>query len=848
MPAFPKTEVSARCILAAVFLLLPWLNGGADPFTRPLFYGLLAISWLLVLLGLRKAPQRRKLPILILPLGLGLLLGIVHLLPLFPGQAGGWSTSAVRLRQSMSGEDIAAWVPHTLNPTETRSQLAAMIAATTVFLAAFELFGKTRACHRFLALMAVNGGFVALYGIGQHFTWSGKLFNLLRVPENHTTFGPFVYHNLAGAFLVMCLPMVYCLYGPPQRRRLKDPPGKGWHAQVVVGFLAWVADLDGRRLTAMAAATFISAAIVASLSRGALLSALIAGAILLPMHLWRRGSRQIPFAVASVILLGLLSLCFVGLDRIVASRVQTLGDVEQLIVRENRLQVWKDSLPLTGDFTWFGTGWGGFSLTYPLYQSQELAHWWTHAHNQYLEAMVDGGLVGVTLLLATVVGALAGTLCLMRSERQEVRALGTISLFVIASQAFHATVDYCLYLPAVYGIVALIGGMVFAQLMTRRNVPAWGSLTVPSSLVRILYLGMLVALLWGVGDAVGDARLQLALASINWQEQPQQPGWDDHIHALEAALAIKDSHLGQEALAELCVRRYELEAAERLRNELGAPDISAEIRSWSTLAALHQRVSRLTATNSQLAALLKADPTIRHNLGSSLRHLQQTIRISPLLPHAHIRACELAFLRAEPPETMTDHLAIARRLGRADSDVLYEAGLVYFRAGHDDQACSAWKACLAVSDLHLTNIAAVAGPKIGLPQLFDRVLPQRTPAVLLEIALRLPAGKEAVRESLIEEAQRGFTESDISDAERHHYVSLLQQAQGLRTSAIDQLRAAVRLAPENVDWRTALARLLLEDGQLQQARLQALICYRLAPTNKHYQLVRQIERQSRHRT
>ena len=96
------------------------------------------------------------------------------------------------------------------------------------------------------------------------------------------------------------------------------------------------------------------------------------------------------------------------------------------------------------------TGLSTFEHAFPLAQPPELTNLtWTHAHNDYLELLVTGGVVAALLL---VVGVLLVLLRLWRvffeSERSETRAAALAALGALISVGLHEIFDFGLVMPA----------------------------------------------------------------------------------------------------------------------------------------------------------------------------------------------------------------------------------------------------------------------------------------------------------------------------------------------------------------------------------------------------------------
>ena len=107
------------------------------------------------------------------------------------------------------------------------------------------------------------------------------------------------------------------------------------------------------------------------------------------------------------------------------SLVSTLSDEAVSITSSftgERIVVWKDTVSMVAAFPVAGSGYGTFASAYPLFRSPEVRKYNAHAHNDPLQALAEGGIVGALLRqarleadlsqkeLAEVLGCSAGRL------------------------------------------------------------------------------------------------------------------------------------------------------------------------------------------------------------------------------------------------------------------------------------------------------------------------------------------------------------------------------------------------------------------------------------------------------
>ncbi len=130
--------------------------------------------------------------------------------------------------------------------------------------------------------------------------------------------------------------------------------------------------------------------------------------------------------------------------------VTKIGSINSYAAEKgNRPILWRNSLGIFRDHPLLGTGMGGFVTAYPHYETDAQDLITEHAHNDYVEALTETGLLGGLLILATLVlffrvafGNLAAQLRHEAGWMQMGAAVSCCGLLV------HSFVDFNLHIPA----------------------------------------------------------------------------------------------------------------------------------------------------------------------------------------------------------------------------------------------------------------------------------------------------------------------------------------------------------------------------------------------------------------
>jgi O-antigen ligase len=180
---------------------------------------------------------------------------------------------------------------------------------------------------------------------------------------------------------------------------------------------------------AAAVVMVIVASLVASRSRGGVCA--FAGATV-AMALAAGRKRT---GLALVLLVG-LGVAWIGLGGV-------LEAFEVRGIRGSRLDLWRDMLPMVPQFPVFGAGWNAFGTAYRWYQTVWRTDWIGEAHNDYLQALLDGGVLGLALVAALVALVLRAALSRARRSPVELGVFGALVGF-----ALHEIVDFGGQIPA----------------------------------------------------------------------------------------------------------------------------------------------------------------------------------------------------------------------------------------------------------------------------------------------------------------------------------------------------------------------------------------------------------------
>jgi O-antigen ligase len=431
-------------VLVAVALGSPWAFGSVDPLPRFLVV-LVASSACALAAAWSAARGGVPLPgVPLWPLMALLALGALQLVPLpppllrlvSPGSAVVWYPDVGAARAVLGG----GWRPISLDPAAAVQGLLLALGLVGLGLLAVGALVRHGPARRAAAALVLGAAALAIYGILARSRFGPLLYGRITVPTV-SPFGPFVSKNHFAGYVgpAALLTLGLCL-GLAGRARGTDWTRDRSAAGVVLALVAAVA---------MAIALFVSH------SRGGALAALSGGlAFGALVYTTRRGARTLaPAAVVALVLVGLMDLALPDETR---TRVTTLEG------SSFRLDTWRDGLRLSARSPIFGHGFAAFADAYPRLKRGHGTIRVEHAENEYVELLVEGGLVALGLaLLAFLLPARRVVDALARGDPlRSGLAIGALSGLV--ALAAHSLVDFNLRLPSNAALAALLAAFAAA--------------------------------------------------------------------------------------------------------------------------------------------------------------------------------------------------------------------------------------------------------------------------------------------------------------------------------------------------------------------------------------------------
>lgn len=429
MSEFLNKAIAVGMLVAVIFTALAF--GSNEPWSVGLFQ--LMITLLLLLWIIKSVADRRVkiiVPALALPIAGLFVLGLA--------QSIAYTGSDGQIR-SLS-MDVEA----------TRGATLMLFFLLASFIIVRNFFVTRERLGAMANVLIVYGLAMSVFALMQYFTWDGRIYWTRPTPWG-IAFGPFVNRNHYAGYMEMLAPLPLALILARGVRK------ESW---VFYGF----------------AAAIMSISVFVSLSRGGMVSVIAGTAFVVVMSSRlvrkRREARMndeskgakryvidpppsrlkkaaTVFALALAIVAGIFWIGAEGLiNRASQSIDQMKGGDDQQAALFARQEIWKDTLKMFKASPVLGVGLGAYETVFPIYARHDGMFVVNYAHNDYLQALSDGGIVGFVLALLFLVLLFRAVARSMKGSDPMLAGLALGCGAGVFSLLVHSMFDFNLQIPS----------------------------------------------------------------------------------------------------------------------------------------------------------------------------------------------------------------------------------------------------------------------------------------------------------------------------------------------------------------------------------------------------------------
>jgi O-antigen ligase len=433
--------------LVALFFLICLFSGGnlLPTDQRMLVLSLLSLGFLVpALFRLRRGFPSRSAVFVSILLALSIGLMFLQLVPLPPSV---WHLFPGRqfLANGLESVDLAqSWMPLSLSPLLTRQDILSILPACAGFTAVLSL-APTR--YRDVAIAVMLAALICvLVALAQKFQGPNGYFNFYDHKVIVLATGFFANRNILAAQLYSTIPLIVALIVHNFQNRNYPP-----RLFMVFGGVLILVMIAGIGATGSRTGTILGMV-------GVFLSLLLFRNALV----WfKPGTLSLPTIIGSFLFLVVFAqLCFIALLR--------LANADN--VTELRPEIYATSLEAVKSFFPIGSGFGSFVPVYALFERPEklLDVYINHAHNDWIELILEGGLAMALILAAGLICFVGTSFSLFRNASTEV--ISKAAAISAGLLLIHSAIEYPIRAPAIMALFGIFGGMMCnARLAPKRN-------------------------------------------------------------------------------------------------------------------------------------------------------------------------------------------------------------------------------------------------------------------------------------------------------------------------------------------------------------------------------------------
>ena len=595
-----------------------------------------------------------------------------------------------------NGESLPQWSTITLAPRETMRQLGFLMCGWLLLVAARHVVARDGGTRRLAVVVAGLGLVMAAFALLQYFAGNGLYYWVYESPvqdTNNGTKGPFINTNHFAGFCVQTLPAtLWLLLGGLDQRSERGR------------------SVDRRRdwaIRGLAAASLLAllAAIAFSGSRAGLLGIGVAGGTWFLLH--RGGKLSAAALVSGVMVLTLgaaavLTLVGDSLESEIESNVQSLAttDIEQLDQRGGRRIIWGLTLEGIESTPIVGSGLGSHATYYrQFWTGTSTAKLYSHVENGPLQATLETGLVGASLLLVAIglIGWAAARLIRQASpsEATNSQPLAAVPVAMLMANLVHAMSDFVWHTPGCMVLVLLAAAMVSTDRRAAKSGDGRSDSELRPARPGRCFASAVVLL--AVIAAAGWAALPNTVASLraerSWtrfiKAMQVSPRDNPEIHdlRLRAVRAAATANPGSAAIlsrdARALLAAFDRKQQEQHKMELSAIREAVRAGGFESVEQVREWLLKdgVAGENIQLVAAARIQA-------------RRSLELLPLQPPLYTLLAKTNFLDVVSDDAEVDLPLLEQGLAVSptESATHYELGLERMRLGNFEAAMEHWQA------------------------------------------------------------------------------------------------------------------------------------------------------------
>jgi len=417
-----------------------------------------------------------------------------------------------------------------------RAEILHLLVYAMLFFVTLNNLHKSEWTQLTLYVLVFTGAIIAIYGIVQVIAGLDHVWHFTR-PEQYSGrgSGTFINPNHFAGFLGMLVPpcLAAVLSG-----RISQP------MRILLGY----------------SALMLLGGVAMSMSRGGWVSTSLGLAAVVGVFSWRKQFRMRGILL-TCIMFGLTGTFLLKSD-FAQDRLRNVNKPGTVSHVGSRVELWGAAAAVWQEEKLLGVGPGHFDHRFPAHRPERLQSRPVRVHNDYLNTLVDWGIVGMLLgglMLGTMIsGIIKSWKYSQRTSSNLSAKTSNRSAFVLGSTvglgsiALHSFVDFNLHIPSNAMLAATLAGLLTAYIRFATE-QYWVAIRMPMKLLLTVAIGSVAVLL--ITQALGQAQEQARLKASHSVES-----FTEQVKNLEQAFAIEPNNFETAGLLGEIHRRHAAES------------------------------------------------------------------------------------------------------------------------------------------------------------------------------------------------------------------------------------------------------------------------------------------------
>ena len=551
-----------------------------------------------------------------------------------------------------------------------------------------------------------------------------------------------------------------------------------------------------------------AATVFFSLTRGGMISMLVAAGFVTLVLSWRQSMKGRGWIIVLMALAAFICVLYIGFDA-VYDRLASLGELHQ--AEGGRWQIVKDISLAWTKFPFFGTGLGTHEVVYPMFDRSTIANLAAYAENEYAQTTEETGLIGLVSLI--VFGILIWINCIrnIKITSLPIHSAAYGLGFGLLAIMLHSLSDFGQHLPA----NAFLSGVSCALLLTivksREKVRTKTEVTNShrgSRSIRIIALifvsGICIWALFGANNA--------RLAEAHWKK----------------ALAIEQNIMKVDWLAS------NEEYADLISNVAKAANYQPENVKYNHWLNVYRWASISRYSDPNTGEIVLSEQSMKF-VPRIVTELNKARLLCPTYGATYCVVGQLEKFILNDPNG-ADRILKGYQLAPCDPTACFVTGLLDVEEQQINASFDKFSRAIELDGKFFKNAADIYINHADRPDLAV-TLAQDNISYLSYVAGKLADIEE--HQDVVGVAQARVIEllkekCSGPDASAFAFASLanIYRRKGNNEAAIEHYCCALKMDYGQVQWRFTLANLLADADRINEAIHEARICLRLNPQFK----------------